>query len=114
MRLSFLSHHLLLLTCSCVYAVLQFAHSCYIFPKAVKDPCENKVCRFGARCVPAMDGRTAECTCPDKCPSYGDHRGSLPVCATDGKDYPNVCELRRAACQNMKDVEERYQGKCGE
>ncbi|GAB6019276.1 hypothetical protein CHUAL_000876 [Chamberlinius hualienensis] len=78
----------------------------------VKDPCETKKCPFGARCVPTLDGRSAECVCPDKCASYGDHRGSTPVCGSDGIDYPNQCELQKKACQSMKDISVKYHGKC--
>lgn len=87
--------------------------ACYVFPPDVKDPCETKECPFGARCSPSLDGRSAECVCPDKCASYGDHRGSTPVCGSDGKDYPHLCELKKAACQSMKEISVKYHGKCG-
>ncbi|XP_023225302.1 agrin-like isoform X1 [Centruroides sculpturatus] len=81
-------------------------------PCDMKDPCEDKKCNFGAQCRPSLDGRTAECVCPEKCASYGDNRGSRPVCGTDGKDYGNVCELRRTACREMREVEVKFQGRC--
>lgn len=78
----------------------------------LKDPCVEKKCHFGAQCQPSLDGRTAECICPEKCATYGDSR-SRPVCGTDGKDYLNVCELRRSSCLEMREIEVRYKGHCG-
>ncbi|XP_064610786.1 agrin-like isoform X2 [Liolophura sinensis] len=84
------------------------------FPGAcdVKDPCEGRVCSFGARCVPSLDLTAARCECPARCDSYGDSVGSNPVCGNDGVDYPNMCEMRRAACRQMKDIRVKYYGKC--
>ncbi|GBM23934.1 hypothetical protein AVEN_86565-1 [Araneus ventricosus] len=84
----------------------------FLFHADLKDPCEEKECHFGAQCQPSLDGRTAECICPEKCATYGDSR-SRPVCGTDGKDYPNVCELRRTSCLEMREIEVRYKGHCG-
>ncbi|XP_075738835.1 agrin isoform X2 [Rhipicephalus microplus] len=78
----------------------------------VADPCLEKRCEWGAECRPTLDGRGADCVCPDKCVSYGDARGSRPVCGSDGRDYPNSCELRRAACNAMRDVQHRFTGPC--
>ncbi|XP_075526904.1 agrin-like isoform X2 [Dermacentor variabilis] len=78
----------------------------------VADPCLDKRCEWGAECRPTLDGRGADCVCPDKCVSYGDARGSRPVCGSDGRDYPNSCELRRAACNAMRDVQHRFTGPC--
>ncbi|GFU04717.1 hypothetical protein NPIL_519981 [Nephila pilipes] len=80
-------------------------------PCDLKDPCEEKECHFGAQCQPSLDGRTAECMCPEKCATYGDGR-SRTVCGTDGKDYPNICELRRTSCLEMREIEVRYKGHC--
>ncbi|KAK2184807.1 hypothetical protein NP493_252g05062 [Ridgeia piscesae] len=89
-----------------------FTLSCYVYPTDVTDPCQGKECSFGAQCVPSLDGQTARCQCPEQCSHYGDSVGSRPVCGTDGRDYRNVCELRRAACHAMKDITVKYQGKC--
>jgi len=90
------------------------AHACYIYPADAKDPCGDKRCSFGAKCVPSLDGLTARCQCPERCDNYGDSVGSTPICGTDGRDYPNTCEMSRNACSEMKDVERKYDGKCGE
>ncbi|KAK7792852.1 hypothetical protein R5R35_009634 [Gryllus longicercus] len=86
--------------------------ACYVFPADTPDPCRGRSCNFGARCVAAADGRSATCECPSACPSYGDHAGSRPVCGSDGVDYPNQCELRRAACASSADIAVKFHGKC--
>ena len=88
--------------------------SCYAYPPDMTDPCEGKQCSFGAQCVPSLDGQTARCQCPEQCSHYGDSVGSRPVCGSDGRDYRNVCELKRAACHAMEDVTVKYEEKCGE
>ncbi|XP_022661641.1 agrin-like isoform X4 [Varroa destructor] len=76
------------------------------------DPCAEKECQFGAECKVRLDGKSAECVCPERCTSYGDSKGSRPVCGSDGKDYPSVCELRRTACKEMREISVKYQGSC--
>eukprot|EP00106_Octopus_bimaculoides_P012705 XP_014780147.1 PREDICTED: agrin-like [Octopus bimaculoides] len=78
----------------------------------MKDPCEQKKCSFGAECVPSLDGFSYRCQCPNRCNTYGDNIGSTPVCGNDGVDYSNMCEMRKAACQEMKDIRVKYYGKC--
>ncbi|GIY26694.1 hypothetical protein CDAR_616931 [Caerostris darwini] len=95
-----------------VVSVVGLVESCYKFPENVKDPCEEKECHFGAQCRPSLDGTTGECVCPEKCATYGDSRGSRPVCGNDGHDYPNLCELRRTACRQKKEIEAKFQGPC--
>ena len=87
--------------------------ACYVYPPDIKDPCENMKCNFGAECVPALDGLSASCQCPDRCDSYGDTVDSTPVCGNDGKDYKNKCEMRKAACNKMKEIGVKYLGNCG-
>ncbi|XP_033609084.1 agrin isoform X4 [Cryptotermes secundus] len=78
----------------------------------MKDPCRDKKCPYGARCIASVDGLTATCECPTRCPAYGDHTGSRPVCGSDGIDYKDQCELRRAACAANREVTVRFHGKC--
>lgn len=85
----------------------------YLF-KGQNDPCKDKHCPYGGRCVPTTDGKNSTCQCPTKCPNYGDHAGSRPVCGSDGQDYDNQCELRRAACHAGVNITVRFSGKCGE
>jgi len=92
---------------------LHVVGACYVFPPDMVDPCRDKRCSFGAQCVPSLDGLTARCQCPQQCDNYGDSVGSTPVCGTDGRDYANTCEMRRAACSEMRHIEQKYDGKCG-
>ena len=61
----------------------------------------------------SVDGLVARCQCLQSCSSYGDSVDSWPVCSTDGVDYDNVCEMRKASCRLMADIEKKYDGKCG-
>ncbi|PSN47765.1 hypothetical protein C0J52_20455 [Blattella germanica] len=98
--------------CGVLLLVLGSSLCCYIFPAEMTDPCRDKKCPYGARCVASVDGRTASCECPTRCPAYGDHSGSRPVCGSDGVDYKDQCELRKAACAAGKEVSVRFHGKC--
>ncbi|XP_047025753.1 agrin-like [Helicoverpa zea] len=88
------------------------AEACYLFPSDVPDPCRGVTCRPGALCRPTPDGRAHNCECPTSCPSYGDHEGSRPLCASDARDYPGDCEMRRAACESNTNITFKYYGKC--
>nr|XP_022901915.1 agrin-like isoform X3 [Onthophagus taurus] len=81
-------------------------------PSEQSDPCRDKQCGFGAKCVPTPDGRNFTCQCPDKCPNYGDHSMSRPVCGTDGADYKDQCELRKNACTTNANITVKFYGKC--
>ena len=87
--------------------------ACYVYPADVADPCAGKTCSFGAQCVSSVDGLVARCQCVESCSSYGDAVDSWPVCATDGVDYDNVCQMRKASCRQMTDIRKKYDGKCG-
>lgn len=86
--------------------------ACYKFPDGVRDPCIDLNCPFGAECIRSKDGKKAECVCPQKCYTFGDSVGSRPVCGSDGRDYPNDCELRRRACAHNKSIESKFPGRC--
>lgn len=102
----------LLLLIFCVSRVHQVS-ACYKFPPGTRNPCEGQVCKFGAECMPSIDGTIARCQCPLDCPSYGDSIDSKPVCGNDGKDHANLCELRKTACYKLEDIRVKYYGKCG-
>lgn len=89
------------------------AKACFQYSSSLSNPCLDKDCSFGAECIPTLNGHTAECVCPAKCPSYGDSRDSRPICGSDGHDYVNLCELNRHACSLVKSVSVRYNGSCG-
>jgi len=103
----------LLLPLACCFLATT-STGCYVYPADVQDPCAGKTCSFGAHCVASVDGLVARCQCLETCNSYGDSVDSWPVCSTDGIDYDNACEMRRASCRQMTDVEKKYDGKCGE
>ena len=84
---------------------------CYVFPPGKRDPCEGHECHIGAICVSSSDGYKARCQCPE-CYSYGDSVGSTPVCGNDGQDYANLCELKLASCNTMREIMVKYYGKC--
>jgi len=92
----------------------RIARSCYVYPADVKNPCLGKQCSFGAQCVPSLHGLVARCQCPESCSDYGDSVGHSPICGTDGRDYANHCEMRKASCREMKEIGHKYDGKCGQ
>ncbi|CAG7734118.1 unnamed protein product, partial [Allacma fusca] len=77
------------------------------------DPCATKICHYGSRCIPTLDGRYAICDCPTSCPENSqDREDSQAVCASDGKLYRNKCELDKEACRLRRNITARYYGKC--
>ncbi|VDO98563.1 unnamed protein product [Soboliphyme baturini] len=85
---------------------------CYAWPKDEKDPCLSVYCQHGSKCVVSADGKIAQCICPDKCPRFGDNRGSRPLCGEDGVDYESLCDLQRSSCNSMRDIKVKYIGLC--
>ncbi|CAL8148206.1 unnamed protein product [Orchesella dallaii] len=79
---------------------------------SMPDPCADKACLFGSRCVASADGHYATCECPTSCPNYGDSDDSQPVCGSNGVNYRNKCELDREACRLGRNITVRYEGKC--
>jgi len=101
---------LLLITSS---GLINLSGCCYLFPADKPDPCADKACLFGSRCVASTDGHYATCECPESCPNYGDSDDSQPVCGSDGRYYKNRCELDRQACHMGRNITVKYIGKCG-
>ncbi|RWS26768.1 agrin-like protein [Leptotrombidium deliense] len=71
------------------------------------------------------------CRCPENCLEFSRvkhylqerYKGTLkeslalisdPICGDDGKDYSNYCELMRASCSEARQINIKYNGKCGE
>ncbi|KAM9832922.1 follistatin-related protein 5 isoform 1-T2 [Syngnathus typhle] len=60
-------------------------------------PCEH--CGLGRRCSVNPQMGRGECNCLEHCkPHY------KPVCGSDGKLYPNHCELHRASCSERRRI----------
>ncbi|CAG9819352.1 unnamed protein product [Phaedon cochleariae] len=55
------------------------------------NPCLVQYCMKGRECV--VEDEQARCVCQRQCPLQ-----KRAVCGSDGKIYPNHCELHRAAC----------------
>ncbi|XP_049855372.1 agrin-like [Schistocerca gregaria] len=64
------------------------------------DECEGVSCEVGAECV------AGECVCVEAC-----ERGE-PACGSDGRTYPSVCHLQRAACLAAADIHLLFFGDC--
>ncbi|KAG8193223.1 hypothetical protein JTE90_005570 [Oedothorax gibbosus] len=74
----------------------------------VKDPCKTTECHFGSMCTPSPDGRKALCVCSQDCVRHD----KIVVCGTDGRNYLNACEMRKAACREMRDIQVHFEGVC--
>lgn len=109
MRMIFLTSLILL----CSHPMTKLSSACYLYPAGMPDPCLDKACLFGSRCVASADGHLATCECPTSCPNYGDSDDSQPVCGSNGINYKNKCELDREACRLGRNITIRYEGKCG-
>ncbi|GIY45045.1 hypothetical protein CEXT_776841 [Caerostris extrusa] len=46
----------------------------------------------------------------EECFHHGKDQNAM--CGTDGKNYPNNCELKKASCQQMKKIEVKFEGVC--
>lgn len=106
--------HLAIITTVIIYPQFwEFTHACYEFPVGRVNPCDGAKCNFGAKCVPTKDGTMHRCECPARCDNYGDTIDSMPVCGSDHVEYANRCELRRASCKEMTEINIKFFGKCG-
>ena len=107
---------------SMVHSILKYVSSpvlpCFLFSSlqisnenyervCILDPCKKKKCNHNATCVINKDFK-AYCQCPE---CRVDTKN--PVCGSDGKTYPNECEVRRTSCMNASPVTVVKQGKCG-
>ncbi|XP_042234515.1 uncharacterized protein LOC121874461 [Homarus americanus] len=78
-------------------------------PPIEEEPCEQQFCAWGGECVTDEEG-VATCACPTTCPPPSST--TSPVCGTDGNTYPTICELRRHACRNQREIRIRHSGSC--
>ncbi|XP_063065047.1 agrin isoform X2 [Engraulis encrasicolus] len=77
-------------------------------PCSLKDPCSEVTCSYGSTCIQTSDGLSAKCMCPHSC----EREPEQVVCGSDGKDYPNECQLNKQACDAQKNVKVQHQGPC--
>ncbi|XP_077465230.1 follistatin-related protein 5 [Stigmatopora argus] len=70
-------------------------------------PCGRKYCGLGRRCTVNQQTGQGQCNCIDRCkPHY------KPVCGSDGKLYPNHCELHRASCSERHRISIVHSEEC--
>ena len=97
-----------------VWLGVSAASACYFYPDGVDDPCAGRRCSYGAQCRPSLDGLTARCQCPDRCDHYGDTVDAGERCGDDGRDYASDCDVRLAACRELREIRTKYEGRCGQ
>ena len=69
--------------------------------------CADAKCEFHSECE-VING-SAKCKCKKGCT-----REYNPKCGSDNITYGNPCELRRASCEEMREIEIVSDGECGE
>ncbi|XP_029434147.1 LOW QUALITY PROTEIN: agrin [Rhinatrema bivittatum] len=77
-------------------------------PCGSKDPCADVTCSFGSTCARSADGQSAKCICPSSCSGVAEN----VVCASNGKDYRNECQLNKHACGKQENLYKKFDGPC--
>jgi len=90
------------------------ASACYSYPEGAGDPCASRRCSYGASCRASIDGLTARCQCPDRCDRFGDTVDAGERCGDNGRDYASDCDMRLAACRELREIRTKYLGRCGQ
>ncbi|XP_044740905.1 agrin-like isoform X2 [Chrysoperla carnea] len=70
------------------------------------NPCLGVQCAYGEECIINKYG-IAQCECPPECEPI-----MRPVCSTDKRTFPSMCELKREACNTRTKIEVAYTGVC--
>uniref|UniRef100_A0A3P8SHE5 Agrin n=1 Tax=Amphiprion percula TaxID=161767 RepID=A0A3P8SHE5_AMPPE len=75
------------------------------------ESCEQDRCRMfgGSWDEDAEDDR---CVCDFACKSVSHNQVQLPICGSDGKNYSNECELKKARCEKQQHLLIQNQGPC--
>uniref|UniRef100_F6ZH24 Agrin n=1 Tax=Ciona intestinalis TaxID=7719 RepID=F6ZH24_CIOIN len=66
-------------------------------------------CLFGASCDTTIDDEDANCVCNFNCEAIC---MDTPLCGSDGKTYPNMCELEKAQCNQQTPISLVSKGIC--
>uniref|UniRef100_F6ZH17 Agrin n=1 Tax=Ciona intestinalis TaxID=7719 RepID=F6ZH17_CIOIN len=66
-------------------------------------------CLFGASCDTTIDDEDANCVCNFNCEAIC---SGVAVCGSDGKTYPNMCELEKAQCNQQTPISLVSKGIC--
>ncbi|KAI1287240.1 Agrin [Halotydeus destructor] len=110
-------------------------------PVASGQLCNGQHCAFGSMCTNGSSAGSAgpgyQCLCPDNCQDYGQVKQYLqsvlrypgllgdssrssgpqshgePLCGTDGRDYGSVCQLAKVSCEETREIQVKFKGKCG-
>ncbi|KAK0056845.1 agrin-like isoform X3 [Biomphalaria pfeifferi] len=69
--------------------------------KGTCDKCRNVTCNFHAKCENGV------CVCPILCATVNE-----PVCASDGNDYHNECEMKKYSCSQNVFLSVSSPGRC--
>ncbi|VDL89327.1 unnamed protein product [Schistocephalus solidus] len=81
--------------------------SIYFTPLGDADPCDSIQCPSGAVCQ-LTDDRKPVCRCRMQC-SLTTQR---PVCASDGRTYPNACAMNENACRTGQHLKVLFDHSC--
>eukprot|EP00058_Branchiostoma_floridae_P006160 XP_002591648.1 hypothetical protein BRAFLDRAFT_223444 [Branchiostoma floridae] len=70
----------------------------------VRDRVATSSCRYGG----LMDPLTGRCRCNIVCT-----RERIPVCGSNGREYPNACMLRADSCEQQQTIDKVGSPPCG-
>ena len=74
---------------------LFFYGPCSKVPENYESKCRGTICDVGKEC--SLDNENnPTCICAESCSDFEYE----PICASNGRTYTNVCELKRSACTN--------------
>ncbi|KHJ48489.1 Kazal-type serine protease inhibitor domain protein, partial [Trichuris suis] len=72
-------------------------------------PCDYANCLYGSRCKEDTVNKTAQCVCPEHCPTQ---EANATVCGDDGLDYSSACEMDKRSCVLQRPIKLKLTGQC--